>query len=119
MSQRQPADLAMPERPLVSPFIAGDPVRLGIEATSDAQITTALALPAPSGVIDLVPGVALAVVPAPPGERLSGWWVQLPHGPTLRSSGPPDRGLPQPSRRLEAYRSHRTFVRFLVRPDVE
>ena len=89
MSERRPPDLAMPDRPLVSPVIAGDPIRLGADVTSAAQLTTALGLPAPSGVIDLVRGVALVVVPAPPDERLSLRWVQLPHEPALRSGAPP------------------------------
>jgi len=89
MSERPPPDFAMPDRPLVSPFIAGDPIRLGADVTSAAQLTTALGLPAPSGVIDLVSGVALVVVPVPPDERLSLRWVQLAHEPALRSGGPP------------------------------
>jgi len=74
----------MTDRPLVSPFIAGDPVRLGADVTSVAQLTTALGLGVSSAVVDLVPGVALVVVPTTPDERLSMRWVQLPHQPVLR-----------------------------------
>jgi calcium-translocating P-type ATPase len=86
---RRPENLAPADRPLVSPFIAGDPIRLGADVASAAQLTTALGLGVSSAVVDLVPGVALVVVPTPRDERLSLRWVQLPHQPVLRPGGLP------------------------------
>jgi Cation transporter/ATPase, N-terminus len=90
---RRPEDLAPPDRPLISPFIAGDPIRLGADVTSAAQLTTALGLGVSSTVVDLVPGVALVVVPTPRDERLSLRWVQLPHQPLVWPDGLPSVAL--------------------------
>jgi calcium-translocating P-type ATPase len=84
----RPADLPSADR-LVSPLIAGDPVRLGHEVTSVAQLTAALGLGMSSAVVDLVPGVVLIVVPAPADQRLNVRWVQLPHQPALLPGGGP------------------------------
>ena len=79
----------MPDRPLVSPLIAGDPVRLGADVASPVQLLSALGLASPGNLVDVVPGVALVVAPVPPAERLSLRWIQLPHEPPLRAGGPP------------------------------
>ena len=79
----------MADRPLVSTVIAGDPITVDGDATSPALLLAGLRLPPPAGVIDLVRGVVLILVPAAPAERVSLRWVQLSPEQPLRAGHQP------------------------------
>jgi P-type Ca2+ transporter type 2C len=79
----------MPERLLVSPLITGDPARLEADLTSPAELVGALGLTAADGVVEVVPGVALVVASAPPGQHGGLRWILLPDEPRLCPGGRP------------------------------
>jgi calcium-translocating P-type ATPase len=74
---------------LVSPLIAGDPVPLGADVTSPARLVGALGLASAEGVIEIVPGIALVVAPAPPAEPAGLRLALLAHEPRLAPGGRP------------------------------
>jgi calcium-translocating P-type ATPase len=69
----------------VSPFLAGDPIRLGPEISSLAELVAALDDPslASPGLLELAPGVALIHSLTGDGGRVALRWVHLPHAPRL------------------------------------
>jgi len=69
----------------VSPFLAGDPIRLGPEISSLAEFVAALDDPslASPGLLEVAPGVALIHSLTGDGERVALRWVRLPHAPRL------------------------------------
>jgi len=75
----------------VSPYLSGDPLRLGPDAASRGEIAERVenAPIAVSACLDIAPGVGL--IHSLPGEggpvRL--WWVNLPHRPRLAPGQPP------------------------------
>ncbi len=75
----------MPRPPAVSPFLTGDPIRLGPEVVSLPDVRRALGPEiAPAGpLLPLAPGVALSasLTSSSPGIALR--WLQLPHAPVL------------------------------------
>jgi calcium-translocating P-type ATPase len=79
-------------RPLaVSPFLAGDPIRLGPEVASPSDLLQALGLDGLErpGVLPLAPRVALIHSLAGAAGRTTLHWVQLPHAPALAPGGGP------------------------------
>ena len=75
----------------VSPFLVGDPVRLGDDVTSFAGLVAALDVPflEQAGLLELAPGVALIHALAGAGGRLALRWVHLPHGPRFIAGAAP------------------------------
>jgi Ca2+-transporting ATPase len=71
----------------ISPFLAGDPVRLGAEVASPTDLVAALGLRPEAGLLPLAPEVAVLhrLAPDEPGVALR--WVQLPHAPRLLPGG--------------------------------
>ena len=82
-----------PPRPGLSPFLAGDPVRLGAEVTSVAGVAEGLGLDARDDwrALPLAPGAAL--VHALTGAHLTVRWAHLPHAPALPGVGRRDTAV--------------------------
>ncbi|MBI2467735.1 MAG: cation-transporting P-type ATPase, partial [Candidatus Rokubacteria bacterium] len=81
-----------PPRPrALSPFLAGDPVRLGPDIGAAGDLVERLALGAPDawGLLPLAPGVALLHALGGGSGRLQLQWIELPHAPTLAAETPP------------------------------
>jgi calcium-translocating P-type ATPase len=66
----------------VTPYLAGDPVRVGPEVVTLAALAAALGLAEP-GALPLCPGVVLVHALGGTAQRLTVRWVQLPHEPVL------------------------------------
>jgi len=75
----------------VTPFLVGDPVRLGEDVTSFTALVAALDVPflEQPGLLELAPGVALIHALTGAGGRLALRWVHLPHAPRLIAGGAP------------------------------
>ncbi len=69
----------------VSAFVAGDPIRLGPDVTTFAELVAALEVPflERPGLLQLVPGVALIHSLTGVDGRVALHWVHLPHEPRL------------------------------------
>ncbi len=79
-------------RPLaVSPFLTGDPIRLGPEVASLPTVREALGLEAPpdAGLLLLAPRVALLPSLTAPAGSIMLRWIHLPHAPALGAEGAP------------------------------
>jgi calcium-translocating P-type ATPase len=75
----------MARPPALSPFLTGDPIRLGPDVASLAAVREALG---PEAVPDapllrLAPGVALIAALTAAAESITLRWIQLPHAPML------------------------------------
>ncbi len=81
----------MARRFALSPFLTGDPVRLGPEVATLKDLLRAHDLSAAErpGLLPLAPGVVLIHSLALPAGRLTLRWVQLPHAPALAPGGEP------------------------------
>jgi Ca2+-transporting ATPase len=101
----------------VSPFLTGDPIRLGSDVTSFADLVAALDVPFlenPS-LLQLVPGVALIHTLAGAGGRVALHWVHLPHAPELiPGRGPCDTVVVLTAPIVESERALRLTARLLT-----
>ena len=75
----------MAEPLAVSPFLVGDPVRLGPEISSLADLVAAVDIPflESPGLLQLAPGVALIHSLTGASGHVALRWLHLPHGPRL------------------------------------
>jgi hypothetical protein len=75
----------------VFPFLVGDPVRLGPEISSLAELVAALDLPflEKPGLLELAPGVALIHSLTGADGHAALRWLHLPHRPRLSPGSPP------------------------------
>jgi Ca2+-transporting ATPase len=75
----------------VSPFLVGDPMWLGGEITTFAELVAALDVPflERPGLLELGPGVALVHALTGAGGRVALRWVHLPHAPRLIAEAAP------------------------------
>jgi P-type Ca2+ transporter type 2C len=79
----------MPTGPLaITPFLTGDPVRLGPDVTTGPGLAEALGLVEPR-MLPLCPRVLLVYSLDGAAERITARWVHLPHEPALDPSPEP------------------------------
>jgi hypothetical protein len=75
----------------VSPFLTGDPIRLGPDISTFIELVAALDIPflKSPGCLQLAPGVALIHSLTGADARVAVHWLHLPHEPRLIPGGAP------------------------------